>query len=99
MSDDTATTGEPRVSDCAETLRELDIFLDGNTWRDGSPSVDKRPLVGDLSAGVVVHWRGIRLAYSQVFRTEEFYGQRGGAQSFGSVFDPLRHSGCTSQFK
>jgi len=61
-----------------------DIFLDGNTFRDG-PSVDRRPLVGDLSAGLVVHWRGVRLAYSQVFRTEEFYGQRGGAQSFGSV--------------
>jgi hypothetical protein len=62
-----------------------DIFLDGNSWRDGGPSVDKRPLVGDLSAGLVVHWHGIRLAYSQVVRSEEFYGQRGGAQSFGSI--------------
>jgi hypothetical protein len=61
-----------------------DIFLDGNTLRD-SPSVDRRPFVGDLSAGLVVHWRGLRFAYSQVFRSEEFYGQRGGAQSFGSV--------------
>ncbi len=61
-----------------------DIFLDGNTFRDG-PSVDRRPLVGDLSAGVDDHWRGIRLSYSQVWRSEEFYGQRGGAQSFGSV--------------
>ncbi len=61
-----------------------DIFLDGNTFRDG-PSVDRRPFVGDLSAGIVVHWRGIRLSYSQVWRSEEFYGQRGGAQSFGSV--------------
>jgi hypothetical protein len=25
------------------------------------------------------------LSYSQVWRSEEFYGQRGGAQSFGSV--------------
>lgn len=60
-----------------------DIFLDGNTWRDG-PSVERRPLVGDLSAGFAVHWRGLRLAYSHTWRTEEFYGQRG-AQSFGSV--------------
>ncbi|MGG5808464.1 lipid A deacylase LpxR family protein [Falsiroseomonas sp. CW058] len=62
-----------------------DIFLDGNSFRDGTPSVDRRPLLGDLSAGLVVHWRGLRLAYSQVFRSEEFYGQRGGAQSFGSL--------------
>jgi hypothetical protein len=61
-----------------------DIFLDGNTFRD-SASVDRRPFVGDLSAGVVVHWRGVRFSYSQVWRSEEFYGQRGGAQSFGSV--------------
>lgn len=61
-----------------------DIFLDGNSFRD-SPSVPRRALVGDLSAGLVVHWRGLRLAYSQVFRSEEFYGQRGGAQSFGSL--------------
>ncbi|MBU8546965.1 MULTISPECIES: lipid A deacylase LpxR family protein [Roseomonadaceae] len=62
-----------------------DIFLDGNTWRDGGPSVDKRPLVADATAGLVVHWRGLRLAYSHVWRTEEFYGQRGGLASFGSV--------------
>jgi hypothetical protein len=62
-----------------------DVFLDGNTWTDGGPSVNKRPLVGDLSAGFVVHWRGFRLAYSQVMRSEEFYGQRGGAQTFGSL--------------
>ncbi|UFN50699.1 lipid A deacylase LpxR family protein [Roseomonas sp. OT10] len=60
-----------------------DIFLDGNTWRD-SRSVDKRPLVGDLQAGVAVLWQGMRLAYTQVLRTEEFYGQKG-AQSFGSI--------------
>ena len=60
-----------------------DIFLDGNTWRDG-PRVDKRPLVGDLQAGLAVLWRGMRLAYTQVLRTEEFYGQKG-AQSFGSI--------------
>lgn len=62
-----------------------DVFLDGNTFRDGGPSVDKRPLVGDLSAGLVVHYRGVRLSLSQAWRTEEFYGQRGGSQSFGSV--------------
>jgi len=60
-----------------------DIFLDGNTWRDG-PRVDKRNLVGDFQAGVAVMWRGVRLAYTQVLRSEEFYGQTS-RQSFGSV--------------
>jgi hypothetical protein len=57
------------------------IFLDGNTWRD-SPSVDKRPLVADLNAGLVFRFpahlgsiRGLQLAYIQNYRTKEFYGQ------------------------
>jgi len=57
------------------------IFLDGNTWRD-SPSVDKRPIVADLNAGLVFRFpahigsiRGLQLAYIQNYRTKEFYGQ------------------------
>lgn len=61
-----------------------DIFLDGNTWVD-SRSVNSRPLVADLQAGVAIMWRGVRIAYTQVWRTEEFYGQRGGMQQFGSL--------------
>ena len=60
-----------------------DIFLDGSTFRD-SPSVDRRLLVGDVAAGFVVHWRGLRFSYTQAWRSEEFYGQRGG-QAYGSV--------------
>ena len=65
-----------------------DIFLDGNTFRD-SPSVDKRPFVGDAQAGVAVLWRGVRFAYTQVLRSEEFYGQRG-RQSFGAFSASFR---------
>lgn len=61
-----------------------DIFLDGNTWAQ-SRSVDARPFVADLQAGVAVMWHGVRIAYTQVWRTEEFYGQRGGMQQFGSL--------------
>ena len=57
------------------------IFLDGNTWRD-SPSVDKRPIVADLNIGLVTRFpvrlgsaRGIQVAYTQNYRTKEFYGQ------------------------
>jgi hypothetical protein len=59
------------------------IFLDGNTYSD-SPSVDKYPLVADLSAGVAVNIKNTKIAYALVYRTEEFEGQDGG-QAFGTV--------------
>lgn len=58
-----------------------DIFLDGNTWQD-SPSVDKRPLVGDFNAGLVARFpfrsgkfKGLQVTYAENYRTKEFYGQ------------------------
>lgn len=59
------------------------IFLDGNTFRD-SRSVDKEPLVADLSAGLVMTFGDVRLSYVQVLRTREFEGQDG-ASLFGAV--------------
>jgi len=57
------------------------IFLDGNSWRAG-PSVEKRPVVGDLDVGLVGRFpmrfgsiRGLQFAYIQNYRTNEFYGQ------------------------
>lgn len=59
----------------AETrLIARDIFLDGNTWKD-SHSVDKRPVVADLNLGFVLHWPRFQIAYTQNYRTKEFYGQ------------------------
>lgn len=58
------------------------IFLDGNTFRD-SASVEKLPLVGDLQVGAVASFRGFQLAYTHVFRSDEFEGQRDNA-SFGA---------------
>ena len=60
-----------------------DIFLDGNTFGD-SPSVDKLPFTADLSAGLSVNYKDVKLTYAYVYRTEEFRGQDGG-QSFGSL--------------
>ena len=60
-----------------------DIFLDGNTWR-ASHSVDKRPVVADLNLGFVLHWPRFQLAYTQNYRTKEFYGQDR-RDVFGSV--------------
>ena len=59
----------------AETrLVGRDLFLDGNSWK-ASPSVGKRPVVADLNLGFVLHWPSFQLAYTQNYRTKEFYGQ------------------------
>lgn len=59
------------------------IFLDGNTFRN-SPSVDKKPLVGDASAGVAFTYGRAQLSYTLNWRSEEFHGQRG-SDLFGAV--------------
>lgn len=59
------------------------IFLDGNTFGDG-PSVDRKWLVADLSAGVAVNYKNTKFAYAFVYRTEEFDGQLE-PQVFGTV--------------
>lgn len=59
------------------------IFLDGNTFKN-SHSVDKKPLVFDLQYGMAYQYRKVRLSYSQVLRSKEFYGQKD-ESLFGSV--------------
>lgn len=60
------------------------IFLDGNTFAY-SHSVDKKTLVGDFQAGLVVTlFREFRLGFTNVFRTREFDGQAE-ADEFGSI--------------
>lgn len=51
-----------------------DITLDGNSFRD-SPSVDKKPLVADLFAGLGFGTRNWQFTYAQAYRTIEFQGQ------------------------
>ena len=60
-----------------------DIFLDGNTFRDG-PSVDREWLVADLSVGAAVNIKNTKLAYALVYRTKEF-SQQEDARVFGTV--------------
>ena len=60
-----------------------DITLDGNTFED-SASIDKKPLVADLYAGLgfgTAHWQ---LTYAQAYRTIEFQGQEE-RSVFGSI--------------
>jgi len=61
-----------------------DIFLDGNTFRD-SRSVNKEPLVADLSAGIGLIAGRWQATYTQVRRTREFKTQQDKYDKFGSV--------------
>jgi lipid A 3-O-deacylase len=60
-----------------------EIFLDGNTFRNG-PRVDREPFVGDLFYGVGLVAGKWQLAYTEVLRSREFKGQRE-RNRFGSV--------------
>jgi len=63
------------------------IFLDGNTFKD-SPSVDKRHLVSEAGAGVVLGFGQFRyplyMAFSFIWRDREFDLQQGN-NNFGSA--------------
>ena len=61
------------------------VFLDGNTFRSVSPHVSKKWDVGELVAGVGIIWRGVRVSYTQTWRTQEFNGQKSGLFNFGSL--------------
>ncbi len=63
------------------------IFLDGNSFDSDSPSVDKNVLVGETRLGLAVTLGDIRLAYTHVFRSQEFEGQ-----------EPLTYGGLTLAF-
>lgn len=59
------------------------LFLDGNTFED-SASVDRNPLVGDFQVGASISAGDWRLAYTFVWRTEEFSTQPT-RQDFGAL--------------
>jgi len=59
------------------------IFLDGNTFAD-SHSVDKKPLVVDVNAGIALTYGKVRASYALIYRTREFDDQDKG-DIFGTV--------------
>ena len=61
-----------------------DVFLDGSTFRGRSPSVTKRPYLGELQLGLAAMFYGVRLTYTQTWQTESFKGQKSGLFNFGS---------------
>ncbi|WP_018949215.1 lipid A deacylase LpxR family protein [Thioalkalivibrio sp. ALMg11] len=80
----TARAGGYAFAGVDTRLMLYDLFLDGPVFRDG-PSVDKHPVVGELTAGFVFHVGGVRLGYTHVWRSREFSGQAKGAAEFGSL--------------
>jgi len=60
-----------------------DIFLDGNTL-GSEQSIQKRPFVFEAQGGLAIVIRQTRISYTQVWRSEEFVGQRKG-DFFGSI--------------
>jgi hypothetical protein len=65
------------------------IFLDGNT--DGnSLRVGHRPFVGEAQAGLAILFRGVRISYTQVLRTPEFF-ERDRWDQFGSFNVAFRY--------
>lgn len=65
------------------------IFLDGNT--DGnSLRVGHRPFVGEAQAGLAILFRGVRISYTQILRTPEFF-ERDRWDQFGSINVAFRY--------
>lgn len=60
------------------------IVLDGNAFRDGGPSVHRKPLVAEGQAGLVLQLGRVQGAFTVVTRTDEFRGQ-GKQELFGAV--------------
>ena len=52
------------------------IFLDGNTFKDG-PSVDRKPFGWDAQLGIALSWPNARVGFAYIQRGREFKGQVG----------------------
>ena len=66
-----------------------DATLDGNPFHTGR-HVSRQPFVGEIEGGFGMIYRGVRLTYTHVAQTQEFYGQHGGLFQFGSVAAAVR---------
>jgi lipid A 3-O-deacylase len=64
------------------------IFLDGNSFVD-SAHVSKRVFVADVQGGLAMTYDRLRLSYTQVWRSKEFYGQET-PEKFGAITASLR---------
>ena len=66
------------------------MFLDGNTDGHNIVHVTHRPFVGEAQAGITVLFRGVRISYTQVLRSPEFF-ERDRWDQFGSINVTFRY--------
>ncbi len=66
------------------------LVLDGNTAGGNIVSVTHRPFVGEASAGIAFLFRGVRISYTQVLRSPEFF-ERDRWDQYGSVNVTFRY--------
>jgi hypothetical protein len=66
------------------------MFLDGNSDGNSTVHVTHRPFVGEAQAGITVLFRGVRISYTQVLRSPEFY-ERDRWDQFGSINVTFRY--------
>jgi hypothetical protein len=66
------------------------MFLDGNTDGNDIVHVTHRPFVGEGQIGLAFLYRGVRITWSQVLRTPEFF-ERERWDQFGSLNVTFRY--------
>ncbi|MEM1331023.1 MAG: lipid A deacylase LpxR family protein [Planctomycetota bacterium] len=68
-----------------------DLFLDGNVFVDGGPSVEREGLVGQLSGGIQFRYKAFELGWQVTWESERFEDQSSphafGTYTFGWSFD------------
>jgi hypothetical protein len=67
-----------------------DMFLDGNTDGNDIVRVTHRPFVGEFQLGIAFLYRGVRIAFTDILRTPEFY-ERDRWDQFGSFNVTFRY--------
>ena len=66
------------------------MFLDGNADGTSIVHVTHRPFVGEAQAGIAILFRGVRISYTQVLRSPEFF-ERDRWDQFGSINVSFRY--------
>jgi hypothetical protein len=66
------------------------IFLDGNSDGTSIVHVTHRPFVGEAQAGIAILFKGVRISYTQVLRSPEFF-ERDRWDQFGSINVTFRY--------
>jgi lipid A 3-O-deacylase len=66
------------------------MFLDGNWYGNDVVHVTHRPFVGEATAGLAILVNGVRIAYTHVLRSPEFF-ERDRFDQFGSINVTFRY--------